>query len=568
MDTIPDTGTAKDIRNLVKSVFIPALPKESRAREIAQAADDPASADSFLRGKDEFDRAAEALQQLPGSSDGKKIRFRTADQSELTQAGMVVALWQQASADRSTIFSGAGALGPTILTVQVDGVDMDMLWKDDEFGEPLKAAGNAGASARVFGTPPSLTLPKTPDPDNGVIVAESGEQVSVKRRGNSSRWDPKVNISVYLDDDEESGVPRQLCLANCLRDPSYQRIRLAFDLLGRARCPVRPTIYAELTLNSIYYGTYVAMPPMDSYHFKTLLPGVEHRAVFKGNYGEDIPGGAPLELRGAQGSDYFSAATRPDQRTYEPRLDTPDSDYAFLAAFISAFHSQDPASSSFVDTSRKIMDVEQFLRTMVVINLLGSWDTYYLNSQNYFLHLSVDDAGNALPFATFYLNDVDSLLGVSWPGQKRNWQDKDLLFRGTEIGKIPLVTRLLANPLFQSYYLDFMEWFISRNFNLDTICDLMARHWSVLEKSVYLESDTPFGLPHTRRVWTNHEIYLASIPGQTLFSGQEPVAGIRVDGIQPFVDARCKKVLSQLAGLSSRPHSGVDFDSENWQLPA
>src|SRR5512133_861691 len=116
MDPIPDTGTAKDIRSLVKSVFIPALPKDSRAREIAEGADESVDEDSFLRGKEEFEGAAKVLQQLPDSSEDGKIRFRNANQGELTQAGMVVALWQKAMADRTTIFSGVGALGPTILT--------------------------------------------------------------------------------------------------------------------------------------------------------------------------------------------------------------------------------------------------------------------------------------------------------------------------------------------------------------------------------------------------------------------------------------------------------------------
>ncbi|QLQ25825.1 MAG: hypothetical protein HZT41_14000 [Dechloromonas sp.] len=104
MDRIPDTGTTKDIRNLVKSVFIPALPKDSRARQIAEDAHDPASADSFLRGKAEFDRAAAALKLLPDSAEGARIRFRLAGQETLTQAGMVVALWQKAAEDRTTIF--------------------------------------------------------------------------------------------------------------------------------------------------------------------------------------------------------------------------------------------------------------------------------------------------------------------------------------------------------------------------------------------------------------------------------------------------------------------------------
>lgn len=568
MDNIPITGTAKDIRQLVKSVFIPALPKDSRARQIAEEADDTTNADSFLRGKAEFDRAAAALMQLPDSALDGKIRFRVGNNGiqDLTQAGMVVALWQKAAANRTTIFSGTGALGPTVLVVQVDGVDLDTLWKDDEFGEPLKAAGNPGASALVFETRPSLNLPKQPDPDNGVIIQEHGEQVSVKRRGNTSRWDPKVSISVYLDDDEESGIPRQLNLLNSVRDPSYQRVRLAFDLLGLAKCPVRPNIYAELTLNGTYYGTYVAMPPMDDYHFNEYLPGVKHRAIFKGNYG-DLPGGAPLAPRGSSGSDYFTPGSRPELRSYEPRLDTTDSDYDALARFIQAFHAEDPKTTAFIGTARKILDVEGFLRTMAVVNLLGSWDTYYLNSQNYYLHLAVDDKTNKLPFATFFLNDLDSLVGVSWPGQKRNWQDKDLLYRGKEIGKIPLVTKLLANDTFQAYYLDFMEWFIARHFNLESLRLIEAQRWSILEQSVYLESDTPFGIPHTHRPWANDEVYRAAVLNQTLTSGQEPVAGIQVDGIEPFVDRRCKKVLGQLAGMTARTSSGVDFDSENWSLP-
>jgi len=62
---IPDTGTFKDIRDLLKSVFIPALPKDSRARQIAEGANDPVNADSFLRGKAEFDGAAAALLPFP-----------------------------------------------------------------------------------------------------------------------------------------------------------------------------------------------------------------------------------------------------------------------------------------------------------------------------------------------------------------------------------------------------------------------------------------------------------------------------------------------------------------------
>ena len=118
---------------------------------------------------------------------------------------------------------------------------------------------------------------------------------------------------------------------------------------------------------------------------------------------------------GSHGSD-FTANSRPESRSYEPRVNTTDSDYESAGSFITAFYSQDPTSAAFTDTVPKILDAEGFLRTMVVVNLLGSWDSYYLNSQNYFLHLAVDDSGKELALGTFTLNDMDSLWRqLAWP---------------------------------------------------------------------------------------------------------------------------------------------------------
>jgi hypothetical protein len=112
-----------------------------------------------------------------------------------------------------------------------------------------------------------------------------------------------------------------------------------------------------------------------------------------------------------------------------------------------------------------------------------------------------------------------------------------------------------------------MEWFISKHFNIESVRSIQASRWSILKQSVYLESDTPFGNPHTNRPWFNDQVYRASVLNESLAADQGPVAGIRVDGIETFVDARCKKVLGQLAGMA-RTSSGVNFDSNNWSLPA
>ena len=238
---------------------------------------------------------------------------------------------------------------------------------------------------------------------------------------------------------------------------------------GPARCAAEPCAYAELTLNGEYYGTYVAMPSPDDYYFQTLFPATQQRALFRGQYG-DIPSGATLEYRGPNGTNYFTR--RPPTR---PALTSPAciqrmTSTTALAEFINALcnTANDPTADAFAANALKVFDVAGFLRAMVVINLLGRWDNYYLNAQNYFLHVSLDGAA---PIRSFCSYDMDSVLGVSWPGQKRNWQAKDILFRGNELGNVVLLKRLLQNPLFRAYYCDFMAWFLENGFTAHAIAN-------------------------------------------------------------------------------------------------
>jgi hypothetical protein len=513
-----------------------------------------------LRGKDAFASAYQALLALPGSNNGGQLGLRSA-QGGPTQAGSIVAEWQKARADRSTLFDETGAAGPAILVVQVNGVDLTALWQQDQNGDPRVVQGGPGASLAFFETTPGPAQDKKPDAANGVFLALQGQAVSVKRRGNTSRWDRKINLTVLLDGDTASGFPKQLNLLNCIRDPAYERVRLSWFLMAAARCPAEPCAYAELTLNGEYYGTYVAMPSPDDYYFQSLFPATQQRALFRGQYG-DIPGGATLECRGPNGANYFTPGSNPSSRTYEPRLDTTDDQYGALADFINALcnNAPDPTTEAFAANALKVFDVAGFLRVMAVINLLGAWDNYYLNAQNYFLHLSLDGAA---PYTSFCAYDMDSVLGVSWPGQKRDWQSKDVLFRGTELGDVVLVKRLLQNPLFRAYYCDFMAWFLEARFTPEIIASRRSGLWKLLEQSVYLESSTPWGSPDTFRPWTNDQVYRHAVQDQTFDATSGPVNGLEVLGIAGFVQTRRDTVAAQ---LKAEPlgHSGVDFSSNQW----
>jgi len=552
-----------ELRDLVGSVFILGLPEGSDARALAvRAADD---ATSYLRGKTPFKRAAEQLVQI-SPAPGAGFRLRQ-DDGTLTAAGAIVEAWLGSSADRTSLFDEQGATGRTLLVLDIDGIDMGSFWSDSEQGGPRITRGGPDASLTLFETAPALVARKRPDGENGVIQTLSGQDVSVKRRGNTSRWDSKPNFTVLLDDDVASGFPKQLNLTNCIRDPAYQRIRIAWSLFDEARCPVQPNAYAEVTLNGHYKGTYVALAPIDKHFFRQWFPKWDERATFRGQYGDDIAGGATLEKRGESGQDYFGAGVPEGERTYEARLGTEDQRYADLAQFISRLHQfPDPSLPAFADAMEQMFDVASFLRAMAVINLLGSWDCYYLNAQNYFLHMGRAGRDTERLRVGFCPYDQDSVLGVSWPPQKRNWQDKDLLFRGKERGKLPLVTRILENGRFRNYYLDFMNWFTLNQFTDERIAEKRDQLWKTLEQSVYLEADTPHGQTSTERPWTNHQVYLHAVQDQQLDVTDGAVAGLQVTGIGKFVEARRAKVLRQLNDQRLGA-SQVDFASENWQLP-
>ncbi len=554
--------SAHELRKRLGSVFVLGLGEGSLERRLAERAVDDGT--SYLRGKAAFERAAGELGRLEGSSDGERIRLRQTDNTP-TAAGKVVQAWAAASADRTSLFDERGAKGPTILVLDVQGIDPQSLWSDDD-GGPRVTRGGSGASLTLFETAPALVAKKRPDTDNGLIQTLRGNAVSVKRRGNTSRWDRKPNLCVLLDDDGAAGFPKQLNLTNCIRDPAYQRIRLAWSLLGEARCPVQPCAYAELTLNGRHQGTYVAFAPIDHHYFEQWFPDAKERAIFRGQYGDDISGGATLEFRGNNGHDYFGPSAHESERTYETRLHTKDDSYDQLAQFITTLHRvPDASEAAFADSLERVFDVPSFLRAMVVINLLGSWDAYYLNAQNYFLHIAHDPGRDGSLRVGFCPYDQDSVLGVSWPGQKRNWQDKDLLFRGKERGQIPLVTRLLQNPRFKDYYLDFMDWFVRERFTPERIAHKREALWRTLEQSVYLEAETPNGTTFTERPWTNDQVYRHAVRDEQFDVEGGAVAGLQVAGIGKFVQQRRAKVLAQLSD-ERLERSRVDFHSDDWRL--
>jgi hypothetical protein len=591
MNTVPSVVTATDLRKMLGGVAIYKLSPGSDARKTADQAtadaNDPQSRrDSVLHGEPEFQAAHRLLQTLGGGAEPTQARLRD-NKSSLTAAGRVFDAWRQAGFSRGDLFDGIGVKGdPRMLYINIDGLDLSDLWKTDDHGDPRPCFGSTASRVSLFKVPPQLQRFKSPTNDDGVLLgAEGKDSVSLRRRGNRSVNDPKPQLSLFVQKDKPAGIPKQIKLVNLIRDPSYQRLHIAWSLLANARVPVQPHSFAELTIDQKYYGTYVAMGPLDRDHFETVwksAKGVEDAAIFKANFGDLGPGNLRFRPGDETGSQYFSAK-RPSERTYEPELDTPDSDYRYLAQFIKILNAVDLRDRNnnpitgltrfntpeFRQAMENIMDVYTFLRAVAILNLIGSWDTYYMNPANYYLHIEKRPAANGgiAPFVRFHPYDLDNTFGTSWPRQSRNWHQRSIFFGKAgghapdpDVGDIRLIEVVLRNDSFRNYYVDFMNWMVQNHFVPEKILHTQTQLWDdVLQHCVYSESDTEFGASITNRPWSNRQVFEA---GKLNWEQWGFGGGFKAEGIIHFVEMRRDNVLLQLKALPLG-QSGVDFDSDD-----
>ena len=95
-----------------------------------------------------------------------------------------------------------------------------------------------------------------------------------------------------------------------------------------------------------------------------------------------------------------------------------------------------------------VMDIDLFLRTIAVNVMVGMWDDYWVNQNNYYLYMDVDGKVYFIPY------DYDNTLGTSL--LMTNSGTQPVLSWG-EPNRRPLINRILEIPEFKQKYLDFID---------------------------------------------------------------------------------------------------------------
>lgn len=258
--------------------------------------------------------------------------------------------------------------------------------------------------------------------------------VAVRKKGFLGSLDEtkpslKLKFDEFVPGREAYGLDR-ITLNNCKQDPAYVRQALSYAAFARAGVPAPRCNFARVTVNGADLGLFAHVESVDKEFLR------RHFSSDAGNLYE----GTLSDFR-PQWINTF------DKKTNESDLDRGD-----LQAVVTALAAPD---ADVLGALSAVLDVEGFLTFWAAEVLLGHWDGYANNTNNFFVY--ADPPGGPFRFMPWGTDGV--LVGNRLPGGS---SPTSVFARGA------LARRLYLLPETQTRYLDRLRGL------LDTVWDEAA----------------------------------------------------------------------------------------------
>ena len=264
-------------------------------------------------------------------------------------------------------------------------------------------------------------------------IDETVTNVGFRLRGNTSRNSAKksfkVSFNEFVQGRKWKGVEK-LNLNGEHNDVSIMRSRMCNQLLKYAGLPAARTSYVRLYINNEYKGLYLNVEHIDEEFIQRRFTNDHTGNLFKCNYGADLK--------------QIGSSPAPYMGTYELKTNTQANNYSGLINFIDILNNTN--ESQFTCAIQQVFDVELYLRTLAMEILIGHWDGYAGNKNNYYLYQRPSDGK-----FVFIEYDMDNTLGVDWgliPFE--NWSTRNI--HTWAKGDKPLYDRLMAVPYFKDRF--------------------------------------------------------------------------------------------------------------------
>ena len=337
--------------------------------------------------------------------------------------------------------------------------------------------------------------------------------IGVRFRGNTSlnaqKKSYKINIDKFVD--QNFYGLSELNLIGNQNDPSLLRAKLCWDFFRDAGVPACRTSYIRVYVNESYMGVYLHVEQIDN-RFADVRFDDGTGNLWKCLYGSD------LNYQGSNPTLYTDDAYDLVENEFQ-------NNYSELAQFINVLNNTPLALLSC--ELEKIFNVHDYLKIMAADMLLGNWDNYIFNKNNFYLYHN--EKTGKLEYIPY---DLDNTLGIDWVNV--DWAQRNL-YTWTTSSNRPLFTRLLQIPAYRNEFSNYVNEFVANTFNANTI-ELQAQQIQNIIAAAALEDPLrPLDFGFTT------DDFLNSI--NSAWGGQVAY------GIVPFVQTRASQALQQLENL-------------------
>ncbi|MFT5922694.1 MAG: spore coat protein CotH [Flavobacteriales bacterium] len=293
-------------------------------------------------------------------------------------------------------------------------------------------------------------------------LTDTVENIGFRLRGNTSRLAEKksfkVSFNTFTPGEKWNGLEK-LNLNGEHNDPSILRTKLGWEMAQEAGLVAPHVAFTRLFINELYAGLYLNVEHYDE-QFVERQFGSSAGNLFKCGYSAD------LAFISNNPEDYKIAPWN-GTRTYELKTNRLADDYSGLAHFIDVLNN----TSSFTlhCELNKVFDVKKYLRTLAYELVIGHWDGYVFNNNNFYLFQRPSDGK-----FEFIQYDIDNTAGIDWVGN--DWTTQNIYNYGNN--DRPLYDRLLSNDELRDQFSFFVFQFMTE---FAPIEDIEARANQLLE---------------------------------------------------------------------------------------
>lgn len=289
--------------------------------------------------------------------------------------------------------------------------------------------------------------------------------VGIHVRGNTSRDAGKksfeLSFNTYVQGRKYRGLEK-MKLNGEHNDVSILRSKLANELCVQAGIIAPRTSYVKLFINNVYKGLYINVEHTDDEFIQKRFPNDHTGNLFKCSYGSD------LTYHGA-GAGYY-------QNMYELKTNEISNDYSGLIYFINILNNSTP--TNFVCDIQEVFDVDSYLRTLAMEILMGQWDGYAYNKNNFFLYERPSD-GKFI----FIEYDLDNTFGIDW--FNIDWSSRSIYSWAN--ANRPLYSKLLAVPYFKDRFNFHMKDILTNDFQPSTILNYLQITQNMISSAALLD---------------------------------------------------------------------------------